>query len=503
LRECPVISALTIQRVPRKKKKEENKLMKKITAFLVVAAAAALLYSGCGQQPETRQTWQIDAAQQSVSAPAGTITITSGPTFTPESAFTNNTIVVDTSQGSLTQVSGNATITPDATNQVTAEISGTYSANPGDVFSLAYSFVVDLNAPTPVTYTADGMATIMGIPVPFHGGGTLVPGLNRYEGEEVAPFAFFFADSGDFSATVVLDFGGLGALAAVPGSLDITIEQIEVKLDPNPATVQAPSQSLNISTRLNVGTDDSVLIGGFIIAGTNPKAVVLRAIGPSLASFGVNGVLADPLLELHDSSGATLATNDNWMDLSTEDQTTLNDSKLAPTDGAESALVATLDPGAYTAIVSGVNNSTGVALVEVYDIDGGATDSNLANISTRGSVETGESVMIGGFIIGGGGGGFETVIARGIGPSLTNFGVAGALADPFLELHNGDGDVIASNDNWMDDANMQQVSDANLAPTDPNESAIFEILPPGLYTAILSGVGDASGVGLVEAYDIQ
>ncbi len=129
----------------------------------------------------------------------------------------------------------------------------------------------------------------MGIPVPFHGDGTLVPGLNRYEGEEVAPFVFLFADSGDFSATVVLDFGASGALAAAPGSLDITIQQIDVKLDPTPATVQAPSQLLNISTRLNVGTGNDVLNGGFIITGLHSKEFALRAIGPSLANSGVAG----------------------------------------------------------------------------------------------------------------------------------------------------------------------------------------------------------------------
>src|SRR5262245_34931310 len=188
--------------------------MKKITAFLVVAAAAALLSWGCGQQPEARRTSQMNTSRQSGSAPAGIITITSGPTFTPESAFANNTIVVDTSQGSLAHVEGGATITPDASNQVMATISGTYSANAGDVFSLAYSFVVDLNADTPVPYTASGTATIMGLPVEFHGGGTLVPGLNRYSGEEVAPFPFFLADSGDFSATFVLDFGSAGARLA-------------------------------------------------------------------------------------------------------------------------------------------------------------------------------------------------------------------------------------------------------------------------------------------------
>ncbi len=475
--------------------------MKEIATFLAVAAAAALLTSGCGGQPETRRTQQMKTDSQSPSAPAGIIAITSGPTFSPDSSFTNNTIVVDTSQGSLAHAAGSVTITPGDGNQVTAEISGTYSANAGDIFSLAYSFVVDLNAPAPVTYTANGTATIMGLPVEFHGDGTLLPGLNRYDGEELAPFAFFFPDSGEFSATVVLDFGTSGSLAAAPGSLDITIQQLDVKIDPTPAVAQAPSQSLNISTRLNVGTDDNVLIGGFIITGTDPKLIALRGIGPSLAVSGVTGVLADPVLELHDSNGALVATNDNWMDNDAADQMVLTDNSLAPSDDLESALVQTLNPAAYTATVKGVGATTGVALVEVYDLNAATTNSKLANISTRGFVETEESVMIGGSILGGGGGGFSTVILRGIGPSLATVGVPDVLADPFLALHNSNGDLIDSNDNWMDDPNMQQVSDAGLAPVDPNESALFKILPAGAYTVIMSGVGDTTGNGLIESYN--
>jgi len=482
------------------KKMSQSGHVKEITAFLVVASAAALLSLSCSQQPPEARG-QMNTDRQSGPAPAGIISIISGPTFAPESAFTNNTIVVDTSQGSLGHVEGGTTITPDASNQVTAAISGTYSANPGDIFSLAYSFVVDFNSDIPLNYTAEGSATIMGIPVPFHGGGTLMPGLNKYEGEEVAPFAFFFADSGDFSATVTLDFGASGALAPAPGSLDITIQQIDVKLDPTSATVQAPSQSLNISTRLNVGTDDNVLIGGIIISGTDPATVVLRALGPSLAAFGVTGVLEDPTLEVHDSTGAEIAINDNWIENSAEDQMVLTDNNLAPTDNFESAIVMTLDPGAYTAIVRGVADTTGVSLVEAYNLSSDTADSKFANISTRGFVDTGESVMIGGFILGGSGGGFAQVIVRGIGPSLADFGVTGALADPFLELHDGNGDVIASNDNWMDDPNMQQVSDAGLAPLNANESALYKILPAGAYTAVLSGAGGTSGVGLVESYN--
>jgi hypothetical protein len=292
-------------------------------------------------------------------------------------------------------------------------------------------------------------------------------------------------------------------LAGAPGTLDLSIQQIDFKLDPTAATIQAPSQPLNISTRLNVGTGDNVLIGGFIITGTDPKLVVLRAIDPSLTISGVAGVLADPTLELHDSTGAVVATNDNWMDNSAADQMVLTDNNLAPTDNLESALVQTLDPGEYTAIVRGVGATTGTALVEAYDLNAASTNSKLANISTRGFVETGDNFMIGGFILGGGGGGFSSVIVRGLGPSLAGAGVANVLADPTLELHNSNGDLIDSNNNWMDNPNMQTVIDNGLAPNDPNESALFEILPAGEYTAIVSGVGGTTGVALVETYDID
>ena len=437
-------------------------------------------------------------------ATAGILTLDDGsPTYTPDSAFTNNTIVVDTVVvGGLIHVVGGVTVNAVGTNNAMIDVSGTYSADAGDTFSIAYSFTADFNLPTAVPYTLSGSIDVFGTPQAFEVNGTLMPGLHQYEGTAQVPVPFPTSASGTFSGSLTLDFlGPMAPLAAAPGTLDLNFQQLDFQLDPTPAAVQAPSQSQNISTRANVGTGDNVLIGGFIITGNNPKQVVLRAIGPSLALSGVSGVLADPLLELHDSTGATVATNDNWMDLSAEDQTTLNDNMLAPSEDAESALVVTLDPGAYTAIVRGVNDTTGVGLVEAYDIDAGTTDSKLANISTRGFVETGDNVMIGGFILGGGGGGFSTVVVRGIGPSLANDGVANVLADPVIEIHNSDGDLIDSNDNWMDDPNMQQVSDAGLAPTDPNEAALYKILPAGAYTAILFGAGDSTGVGLVESYN--
>jgi uncharacterized delta-60 repeat protein len=256
-----------------------------------------------------------------------------------------------------------------------------------------------------------------------------------------------------------------------------------------------PGSALNISTRLNVQTGDNVLIGGFIITGTDPKEVIVRGIGPSLGAVGVIGFLADPVLELHKSDG-TIVTNDNWKDTQ---QVEINATGFAPGSDLESAILATLDPGAYTAIVSGKNGGTGVGLVEVYDLDQMAA-SQLANISTRGFVDIGDNVMIGGFIIGAGGS--STVVLRAIGPSLGAVGVANPLQDPTLELHDGSGAVVAFDDNWKD-SQEAQIEAAQLAPSDDRESAIEATLAPGAYTAIVRGANGTTGVGLVEAYNIQ
>lgn len=259
-----------------------------------------------------------------------------------------------------------------------------------------------------------------------------------------------------------------------------------------------PAQPLNISTRMEVLTDEQVLIGGFIIAGTDPKEVVLRAIGPSLGAFGIPNPLADPVLELHSADGSLITMNDNWMDLSAGDQMTLTDNSLDPSDDLESALVQTLDPGSYTAIVRGVNDTIGVGLVEAYDLDNGTTDSKLANISTRGFVETDANVMIGGFILGGEEGS-ATVLVRALGPTLSQFGVSGVLADPTLELHDASGTLIQANDNWKD-TQQTEIAATGLQPPNDLESAIFETLAPGSYTAIVKGQGGLTGVALVEVY---
>ncbi|MFN2623782.1 MAG: hypothetical protein ABR611_13170 [Chthoniobacterales bacterium] len=264
----------------------------------------------------------------------------------------------------------------------------------------------------------------------------------------------------------------------------------------------APAQPLNISTRLRVLAGDNVLIGGFIITGTDPKKIIVRAIGPSLRNVGVNDALADPVLELHEPGGAVL-TNDNWKD---NQEAEIAATAFAPGNELESAIVAPLPPGAYTAVVRGQNNGTGVGLVEAYDLDPTA-DSQLANISTRGFVDTGENVMIGGLIAGPMGAGNSQMLVRAIGPSLANFGVQNAVQDPTLELYDGNGNSIATNDNWKirSDGSSQQaeIEATKITPNDDRESGLLPILAPGNYTAIVRGKDNGVGVALVEIYDLQ
>lgn len=280
----------------------------------------------------------------------------------------------------------------------------------------------------------------------------------------------------------------------------IDVDGIYLVTDGMQATVASANPLLNISTRLRVETGDNSPIGGFIITGNAAKDVALRGIGPSLAGFGVTDPLADPTLELRDSSGMLLFQNDNWQDDPAQ-ASQLSALGLAPQDPNESGIVATLQPGAsYTAILAGKNNGTGTGLVEVYDTNQGA-GSQLSNISTRGFVETGTNVMIGGFILGGSGGS-TSVVVRGIGPSLSQAGVSDVLADPTLELRDSNATLLASNDNWQDDAaSAAQLTAYGLAPQNSLESGIFATLPSGAFTVILEGKNGGVGVGLVEVYD--
>ena len=259
----------------------------------------------------------------------------------------------------------------------------------------------------------------------------------------------------------------------------------------------APTVLGNISTRLLVETGDNVLIGGFIITGTQPKKVIVRAIGPSLTGFGVAGALADPILELHGPGAFTTITNDNWR---SDQQAEIIATGIPPTNDLESAIVATLpaNNSAYTAIVRGANNGTGIGLVEAYDLDR-TVDSKLANISTRGLVQTGDNVLIAGTIVLGGTA--QRVIIRAIGPSLS---VPGKLADPTLELRDGNGGLLQSNDNWRSDQQAEIIA-TGIPPTNDLESAIVATLPANgaFYTAIVRGVGGTTGIAVVEVYAIN
>ena len=261
-------------------------------------------------------------------------------------------------------------------------------------------------------------------------------------------------------------------------------------------------QLLNISTRMRVLTGNNVLIAGFIITGTDPKKVIIRGVGPSLANFGVQGALGDTTLELHQGN-STLATNDDWkIDGQTgqSQEATIAATNLAPSNNLESAIVATLNPGAYTAILAGKNQTSGIGVVEVFDLNQ-AANSKLANISTRGFVDAGDNAMIGGFIVGGAGGGAAKVIVRGLGPSLTNFGIPNALTDPTLELHDGNGVTVATDDNWKD-SQRTEIEATALMPSSDLESAIVRTLVPGGYTAVLRGVNNGVGIGLVEVFNL-
>ena len=334
--------------------------------------------------------------------------------------------------------------------------------------------------------------------------GGLSPGPDGYAStaELYDPTTGSWSAAGDLRTARTLHTAtllGNGKVLVAGGFRNVALASAEL----NEVPAAGFEQLQNIATRVNVLTGDNVMIAGFIINGNAPKKLVLRAIGPSLS---LANVLADPSLELHFPNG-TVVTNDNWK---INDQTgqsqeaEIDATHLAPTNSLESAMVQTLAPGSYTAIMRGQNGGTGIGLIEAYDVDQGAA-SQLANISTRGFVDTGDNVMIGGFILGPDGSGAGQVIVRARGPSLF---VPGTLFDPTLELHNGNGDRIASNDNWkINDATGQsqeaEIRSTTLSPPDDLESAIVSILPPGSYTTIVAGKNGATGVGLVEVYRLQ
>jgi cyclophilin family peptidyl-prolyl cis-trans isomerase len=265
--------------------------------------------------------------------------------------------------------------------------------------------------------------------------------------------------------------------------------------------IAAPGRLVNLSARMQVGTGDNALIAGFIMQGTASKRLLIRGLGPSLTAFGVPNALVNPTLELHDSSGANIKSNDNWGDAA--NQQDVSDTGLAPGSTNESAILMTVpsdtNGAAYTAVLRGANNSTGVGVVDVYDLDSGS-GSTLLNISTRGQVGTDPNALFAGFTLGGTDS--KQILVRAVGPSLTAFGVPNALTDPMLDLFNGQGTKIDSNDDWMSSPQKTQIQSSGLAPTNAKESAILRTLAAGPYTAVVHGTNGGTGVGSVEVYQL-
>ena len=308
---------------------------------------------------------------------------------------------------------------------------------------------------------------------------TLIKGFRPIVGDvfQIIPNGAF---SGAFSTVTFTGF--TGQITYSTGAITVSV-------------LSVPDIPLNISTRIGVSTDPNQLIGGLIVTGSQPKRVLIRGIGPSLGSF-ITGALADTTLELF--QGTTLVeSNDNWRD---SNQAAIEATGIAPTNDMESAIVRMLDPGAYTAIMRGKDGGIGIGVVEAYDLDQAAS-SKMANISTRGFVDTGDNAMIGGFITGGNGGENGRIVIRAIGPSLTAFGISGALQDPVLELRDSSGTLINSNDNWQD-SQQSEIEATGLAPTDTHESVIVTSLVSGSYTAIVRGKDNTTGVAVVEAYNV-
>jgi hypothetical protein len=259
----------------------------------------------------------------------------------------------------------------------------------------------------------------------------------------------------------------------------------------------------NVSTRLPVGTNENVLIEGFIVQGPagSTKKIMVRAIGPSLIPFGITDALANPTLEIHDASNLIVATNDNWKTtqvggLITGDQVAqINASQVAPSNDLESAIIADLAPGSYTAVVSGVGNTVGTGVVDAYDLSA-ASPAKLANIATRGLIQPGDKLMIAGFIV-------QVApvkaVIRAVGPSLTAFGITNALPDTTLQLRDANGAIVRENDDWKTDQ-QQELINTGLQPSDDREAALIQTIPPGQYTAQVRGKPETTGIGVVQVY---
>ncbi|MEO5719954.1 MAG: matrixin family metalloprotease [Chthoniobacterales bacterium] len=300
-------------------------------------------------------------------------------------------------------------------------------------------------------------------------------GLNHFNGDNMMQ-----PTTSDRETLSSDDIGGIQSLYGVPTA---------------PPAAADPSHFANISTRMKVGLNENALIGGFILRGSSSKKIILRATGSSLVG-SIAGAMADPTLELINSAGQIIAANDNWQ--SSNQAAEIQNSGVAPGHPLEPALVATLAPGSYTAVVRGASGTQGIALVEGYELDTNAT--RLVNLSTRGRIGLGDEVLIGGLIVRGSAG--KKMAIRALGPSLAS-SISGVLANPRLELYDSSGNQIASNDDWGTNGQLNEILASGLAPTHALESAILTTLAPGSYTAIVRGVNNGTGIGLVEVYDLE
>jgi hypothetical protein len=424
-------------------------------------------------------------------SPTGTVPPTPTPTPSSPTPTPPGTPTATPSEPPITDAAVNIADSPDPV-QVGQNLTYTVTVSVGPIFGIGKLAGVEMNDNLPASVNLV----------------SVTPSQSCFAGTSTVHCSF--ALPANSSATVVLvvtptQAGPLSNTATVLSWMDpnssnnsATASTTVVPVT-TPTPTPTPAQAVNLSTRMFVQAGDNAGIGGFIISGSAPKHVLIRVIGPSLTQFGVPNALADPVLELHGPDPFATINNDNWADDPVQ-QAAILATGLAPSNNLESAIDATLNPGAYTAVARGENNTSGVGLIEVFDLSQ-AVLAKLANISTRAFVNTGNDIVIAGFILGGNNGN-DRIVVRGIGPSLTAFGVANALANPTLELRDNNGALLLGNNDWQDDpAQAAELMAAGLAPTNPLESGIATALSPGLYTALLAGFNNATGVGVVEVYD--
>ncbi len=498
---------------------------------------------------------------------AGTLTITSGPTFTPSNAFTNTTISAQVAHnppgvnGDVANLKGGTTVVPPSSNSAAITIAGNLSAKAGDLVSVAYSITIDSNFTGNASFTIQGSAVVFGTPVAVNSTKAITPGSHEYKGTLQAPQPAPFDTSGSFSFTLTFNFGSASMARMAPdsptatGGLTVKVQQADLQLAPTAAAINAspsptptatatpkatatatatatpkasatatatstpaatptatatatPTVGLvgNVSTRLPVGTGDNVLIEGFIVQGPSgsKKKIIVRAIGPSLLPFGITDALANPTLEIRDSNNALIASNNDWKNtilggiISSDQSAEITASGVAPSNDLESAIIANLSPGSFTAVVRGVNNTVGTGVVDAYDLSAGSA-ARVANIATRGLIQPGDKLMIAGFIVQNGP---VRAVILATGPSLTAFGINNALPDTTLQLRDQNGVIVRENDDWQSDQKAE-LEATGLQPSDPKESAMIVTIQPGQYTAQVRGKPEATGIGVVQVFFLQ